>query len=112
MLNVNWKNLIDGELLTTSTAIYYTAPGQTKAAVKILTLTNTSGSQVSVNLYRVPRNAQPGAANLLGPFTLGPNSAPLFVLAACHVLEPGDSIQASCTANSAVSIMASGYELT
>ena len=111
MLSVNWVRLIEGSILTTGVVTYYTAPAQGKAAIKILTLSNNTGTQQTVTLYLVPRNASAAQSNEVGPITVPPNSQ-IFVVQACHVLEKGDSIQASCSANSAVTIMASGYEFS
>ena len=114
--------IISGSLgqLTTSDAVYYTQPGSTANAnsnrtiIQTLTLTNTSASPVDVWVYVIPFGSSPGNAFLLGgsPITVAVGQSLNVVEAERKVLTAGGTIQARASADTAVSIMASGTEIT
>lgn len=105
--------MVEGTVLTTSAVTQYTAPGLTKAVIKKVTVTNTTGGAQSVTLYLIPSGGSAGDAstNTIAA-TVPANSGVELYLAENHVLETGDFVQALASANSALTLMASGIEVT
>lgn len=97
--------------LTTSAAIYYTAPTGTTSTINNLSLTNTSVSPVTVTLYRVPSAGSPGAANtILSAFSLAAGQTYVPPQAIGLQLEAGMTLQALASAGTAVTIAGGVYE--
>lgn len=106
------KTLNEGAQLTTAAAIYYTAPALTTAVIKKLTITNSTGGAVSVTIYLVPAAGAAGVTNIV-------TSAKSILAGAVyeayecenHVLMPGDTLQALASANTSLTLKASGIEI-
>lgn len=104
--------LVEGAQLTAAAATYYTAPQNTTAIVKKLTVTNTSAGAVTVTLYKVPSAGTAGAANTI---TSAKSIAPGATYEAFefenHVLAAGDMIQALASAAASLTLAASGLQI-
>jgi len=97
--------------LTTAVATYYTAGSGITATINNLSLTNTSGSPVSVTLYRVPNAGSASAANqFTGPFIIPANQNYVPPQAIGLQLDPGMTLQALAGTNTAVTLMGGVYE--
>ena len=106
------KTLNEGAQLTTSAATYYTAPALTTTVIKKLTITNSTGSTVSVTLYLVPSGGSAGVTNII-------TSAKAILAGAVyeayecenHVLMTGDTLQALAGSAASLTLKASGIEI-
>lgn len=109
---INLVNLVPGSVLTNSTATYYTGTNVT-ATIRNATVTNPTGGAVTVTLYIVPSGGSAAASNekiaarsvaagetYLCPELIGANVA------------VGGTIQAVASANTSLTLMVSGYEVT
>lgn len=106
------KPLIEGTQLTTSVATYYSAPENTSAIIKKLTITNTSGSAVTVTLYLVPSGGTASAANeITSAIPVSAGKAYEAYEMEGHALAPDDSIQALAGAATSLNIRCSGVEI-
>lgn len=96
--------------LTTSAAAVYTAPTAVHAVVKKATFTNTSGSAVTLSVYRVPSggSALPGNT-VISAMSLAAGQAYVAQELDNVVLGPGDSIEAFASAATAVVAMLNGF---
>lgn len=114
MPNTNAKRLIDGTLLTNSAVALYTAPANTKAVIKQLSVVNTAGTVHTVTIYigsaadaaHAVWDAQP-----VPPTATAQASALSCSQAFNQVVESGQSIWALADTGAVVSLSCSGYEL-
>lgn len=107
------KNLVQGSALTTSAAIYYTAPSGVSTQLTQLSFTNTDSVARTISVYLVDDANTPTAPDtIIKSKTLQPNQTytPFEALAA--VIASGGTLQAVADANSVVIIKASGVEFT
>ena len=104
--------LIDGAQIANSTTTYYTATN-VRARIDSLTLTNTTAAAVTVTIYLVPGAGVAGSANtVLSSYSVAAGQTYLVPGVIGQWLEESGTIQASASAASAVSIVASGIEWT
>lgn len=97
--------------LSTSAVTVYTVPAGTTATVANLSITNTSGNVVSVNLYNVPSGGSPSAANQFSPaFSLSPGQPWVPPPAIGLSMGAGSTLQASASAAGSLTIMGGVYE--
>lgn len=107
------KTLVQGSTLTTSAAVYYTAPTGTQTRLTQASITNTDTIPHIVSIYLAPSNAAPGVSDtVIKDKTLqaGETWVPYQALGA--VISAGGTLQAIADANSVVVMKASGIELT
>lgn len=107
------KSLIQGSTLTTSAAVYYTAPTGVSTQIVQMLLVNTDSVARTISLYLVDDALTPTVPDTaFKSKTLQPNEtwSPSNLLA--WVVSPGGTIQAIADANSVVVIKASGIEFT
>ena len=94
--------------LTAAAAIIYTAPTNFRGTVKQLTATNTTATARTITVYRVPSGGSPSTTNtVISAETIPPSGNGNKSLAdrfANQVLNPGDTLQALCSAADAVSM--------
>lgn len=89
----------------------YTAGDGVTATVNNLSLTNTSGSPVSVTLYRVPAAGTPGPTNcFLSAFSLSAGQTYVPQQAIGLQLSPGMTLQALASAAASVTLVGGVYE--
>lgn len=106
------RTLIQGTQLPAAVAILYTAPDSTRAKIIIMTVTNTTGTARTVTVHLVAPGDVASADNkIISAKTVAPGQD--LILASCaQVLESGGTIQAFASAAAALSLMASGAEIT
>lgn len=105
--------LVAGSQLTNADAVYYTCPASTTAKIGRAVLSNSSGSAVTVTVNVVRSGGSLLTANQIinarsmfaGETYVSPELAGL-------VLNPGDTIHALCSANTSVTLFASGVTIT
>ena len=104
------QRLINGEIMTSTAAVYYTVASQTKCVIKKLVFCNTTLGSVNVTIYLVPNAGTVGDDNTLidgkqliaGQTWSCPDAENM-------VLEAGGSIHAL---GDGVTVMGSGIEIT
>lgn len=107
------KTIIQGSLLTTSNAIYYTAPTGVSMQLVNMVLVNTDSVARTVSVYLVDDGAAPTAADtILKNKTLQPNESYPVSAALAAVVSAAGTIQAIADAGSVVVLKASGIEFT
>ena len=98
--------------LTTSAATYYTATNL-KARIDALALTNTTGGAITATVYLVPSGGSAGVTNcILSAVSIAANSTLVVPGALGQWIESGGTIQALASANTSITIVASGVEQT
>lgn len=98
--------------LTTGATTLYTA-NAVRAQVHAANLLNTSAAPVTVTLHLVPSGGAAGDANMIlkaKPLNVSESYKSLELIG--QWLNPGDTIQALASANTAVSVMIGGVEYT
>lgn len=107
------QRIIEGSVLGTSVATYFTSPTNVKTLIKKLTFTNTSANAVKVTVYLVPPSGSAQDSNCVRKERIiAVNETYECYEAENHLLEAGGSIQALADAANSVTIMASGVALT
>lgn len=107
------KVLAAGSQLTTSAATYYTAPSSTTTIIQSVVLTNTNGSTRTATVHLVASGGSASASNMvLSARSLVAGETYIVPGCAGMVLAAGGTIQALASANTAISLMASGTEIT
>lgn len=107
------KRLIAGSQLTTSAATYYTAPALTQCVIRKISCTNTTGGAVTVTLYLITSGGSASASNTIASAkSLAAGETWSSPDVEGHVLEAGGFIQALASANTSITILGSGIELT
>lgn len=106
------KRLVEGAQLTASAATYYTTPANTRTRIDAMTLTNTSGAAVTVDIHLVPAGGSPSDDNVVMKGKSIPQNDTYVVREALgHWLEPGGTIQALAGTATSVTLIASGVEV-
>jgi len=109
---INPKRLIAGSQLTTSAAAYYTA-SNVKARIDALALTNTTAGAITATVHLVPSGGSATASNcILSAVSIAANSTLIVPGALGQWIESGGTIQALASANTSITIVASGIEQT
>jgi hypothetical protein len=107
------KPLIQGATLTTSNAVYYTAPTGLYTKVTMLTLINTDASSHTVSVYFATGSGAPATADyIVKSKTLMANESYSVYVGQGWVVQPTATIQAIADANSVVVIKAAGTEFS
>jgi hypothetical protein len=105
-------SLVEGSLLTASAATYYTSPVNTTTLIKKLTVTNTTGSAVTVTVNLVPSGGTAQASNTVTPAIAVPAGRTYEVFEAeNHVLAPGDTLQAFAGSAASLTLKGSGIQI-
>lgn len=106
------KRLVPGSQLTTSAATYYTATG-VKARIDSCVLTNTTGGAVTATVHLVPNAGTATASNcILSARSLAAGESYVVPGAIGQWLESGGTLQALASANTSITLVASGVEST
>jgi hypothetical protein len=106
------KVLNAGTQLTTSAATYYTVPATTTAIIQSVVLTNTTGGAVTATVYLVASAGSASASNtVLSVKSLVAGETYIVPGTAGMVLAAGGTLQALASANTSISLMASGTEI-
>lgn len=98
--------------LTTSAAIYYTVPtGGVKATINNLSFTNTTATQATVTLHRVPSGGSASASNMIANAIAVPAGQTYVPVQAIGLqLETGMTLQALSGTATAITIAGGAYE--
>lgn len=105
------QRLVSGSQLTSSAATYYTAPANTKTVISACRLTNTTAGAVTATVYLVPSGGTAGATNIvLSAKSLAAGES-FDVPIDGQVLLTGGTLQALASANTSITIVASGVEI-
>lgn len=103
------KQLIPPTQLTTGAFVYYAVPALTTCIVKKMTFCNTSGGPVSVTIYF---GANDDAHSVYKVKILAALETWEAFATENHVLPAASQIQLVASANTAVTVIASGLEVT
>lgn len=111
-MNVIVKAIIASQQLTNANATYYTATN-VRTIIDKLTLCNTTGGAVTVTLDLVDSGGSAGVTErLLSARSINAGDTYTCPEVVGHVLNSGDTIQGLCSANTSITIRASGREVT
>lgn len=110
-MTVTVKNIIPAKFAESSQTTQYTAPS--KAVIDSFTVTNTSAAVANISVNIVPPGGTLGDSNLIiDTQSLQPGQAlPLYALCG-QVMENGSVISTLASAATALTIRASGREIT
>lgn len=106
------KPLIHAKYASNSGSIEYSAPSSTNTIVDKFTAYNSSGGPVDLSIYIMRNGASPSNANIVTKQTVATLTTLDLTEIQNHVLGPTDSIHVLASAGSAISIRASGREVT
>jgi hypothetical protein len=105
------KRFVAGSQLTTSAAVYYTAPAATKARIDACALTNTSGGAVTATMHLVASGGTASAANrILSARSIAAGATLIVPGAIGQWLEAGGTLQALASSGTSITLVASGVE--
>jgi hypothetical protein len=106
------KVLNAGAQLTTSAATYYTVPALTTAIIQSVVLTNTTAGAVTATVHLVTSGGTATALNMvLSAKSLVAGETYIVPGTSAMVLATGGTLQALASANTSISLMASGTEI-
>lgn len=109
-MSVTPKRLVEGSILSASAATYYTATN-VKARIDAFALTNTTAGAVTATVNLVPSAGTAGASNcVLSAQSIAAGATLIVPGAIGQWLEAGDTIQASASAATSITLVASGVE--
>lgn len=104
-------NTIPPAQLTTSAAIYYTAPSGTTSTISNLSFTNTSASPVAITVYNVPSASSPTAANeFVAAFSISAGQTYIPPQAIGLNLAAASTLQALAATGGVITMQGSVYE--
>jgi hypothetical protein len=106
------KVLIPAKQAESAQTTQYTA-NNAKAIIDKATVTNTSAANETISVNLVTAGGSPGAGNLVvDARVIAPDETYTFPELVGHVLQPGDYISTIASAAAALTIRASGREIT
>lgn len=109
---LNGKQLAGGTL-TNATATYYTVPASVKTRIDAFSIVNYSATAATFSLWLVPSGGSAGNTNILiQARSVAPGNSARVPEALGQWLLGGATIQMSASANTAITITASGIEQT
>ena len=109
MASYTMKRFTPPTQLGTSASTLYTTGAGVTATVKEVLVSNVSGSAQSLSLHFVPSGGIASNTNLMIP-ALSVSATSLLTIDLNQVLNPGDTIQAFCSATTSMNVMVSGFE--
>jgi hypothetical protein len=107
------KPIVQGSTLTTSPAVYYTAPTGTYTRITQISLTNTDTVNRTIAIHIAPSSSTPGTADTIiqsKTLAAGETWVPYQVLGV--TLAPAGTLQLSASQSGVVVLKASGIELS
>lgn len=112
-MTVTAKPLFEALQATNAETTQYTAPVGTRTIIDKMTGTNTTGAAATLTLKLVASGGAAGASNtIVSAKTLQPGESYTFPEVVGHVLNPGDFISTLAGTAAAITIRASGREVT
>lgn len=107
------KMIIEGQAIAALATTYYTSPANVRTLIKKLTLTNPTTAAVNVTIYLIPKAGTAGTANMLiDARTIAAHETKEIFEAENHMLESEAFLQAVASTAAAVTIRATGIEMT
>lgn len=104
------KPIIPGSQLTTSAATYYTSTG-VKTRIDAIALTNTTASAATATVHRIASGGSASASNcVMSAKSINAGETVIVMGLLGQWLDPGDFIQALSSANTTITIVASGVQ--
>lgn len=111
-MTINVKPVIAPQYATNVQATYYTATN-CKMTIAAFTATNQTASNQTISVHLVPSGGTAGADNrIVKDKTILPNETYTFPELTGQTLAPSGVISLIASANSALTISASGWEIT
>lgn len=89
---IKYSEMVAGQVLTATPAVYYTAPASTQAAIHACVATNPTAGAVVVNLYRVSSGTTAGAPTRIASRTIPAGQTLSLIDAINHKLAPGTQL--------------------
>lgn len=112
-MTVTAKALIPGKYAATTVTAEYTVPGSTKTIIDKFTALNSDGSAATVSIYIVPSGQAASNSNrIINAKSIGSLATYDFTELKNHVMSAGEAIHVIAGTATAVSIRASGREVT
>lgn len=106
------KQLCAGAQLTASAATYYTVPANTLTTIAACSLTNSTATARTVTMYLVPSGGSSAVTNIiLSARTIAPGETYNVASAIGQTIPSGSMIQALSDSATAITLVASGYEI-
>lgn len=106
------KAIIQSQQLTNANVTYYTATN-VRTIIDKFTLVNTTAGAVTATVDAVDSGGTAGASErLISARSIAAGETYTCPEVVGHILNPGDSIQALASANTSITIRASGREVT
>ena len=110
---VTAKPLFNAKQAENAETSQYAAPSGTRTIIDKFTGTNTSGAAANLTIKLVPSGGGAAASNtIVSSKTLQPGETYTFPEVVGHVLSPGDFISTLASAATAITIRASGREVS
>jgi hypothetical protein len=110
---VKFTKLADGAQLGTTSSTLYTAPANTTTKISDVTVCNTTTVARTVTVYVVESGGAANAASTIySAFPVGPKETVTLSDLTGFVLEAADTLRGLADAATAVSIQASGVQIT
>jgi len=109
---VTAKAIIPSIQAVNANTTQYTAPASTRTILDKFTGTNTTGAPATLTVNLVNSGGAAGAANQIVQKTLAAGESYTFPEIVGHVLNAGDFINTNDSVNNAVTIRASGREVS
>ena len=107
------QKLVAGSQLTASAATYYTAPANTKAIIKNMTLTNTTANAVTATVHVISAGATETTSNMIiSARVIPPNDTYNCPEAIGKVMLATGTIRALAGSTVSISLQADGIEIT
>lgn len=112
-MTVTAKPLFNAKQAENVETTQYTTPVGTRTIIDKFTGTNTTGAVASLTIKLIQSGGVAGAANVItSTKTVQPGESYTFPEIVGHVLNPGDFISTLCSAATAITIRASGREVS
>lgn len=111
-MTITAKAIIPAIQAVNANTTQYTAPASTRTIVDKFTGTNTTGAAATLTVNLVNSAGAAGVANQIVVKVLAAGEAYTFPEIVGHVLNSGDFISTNDSVNNAVTIRASGREVT
>lgn len=107
------QKLVAGAQLAATAGTHYTAPANTKAVIKNMTLTNTTANAVSATVHVISAGATETALNMIiSARVIGPGETYNCPEAVGKVMLATGTIRALAGSATSISIQADGIEIT
>lgn len=112
-MSVTAKCLINSQFAPSSTGNLYVAPADKRTIIDKFTVTNTTGSSALLSVYILPSGGSIGASNeIIDVQSIAAGASVDLSIMQNQILNSGDSIQVLAGTASALTIRASGREVS